>query len=616
MNPSVDSLVLYKGQPAIVRQAADKKLTIELPDGERVSVRPKDVALLHPGPAPHPRQLPPATGDPLTAWELLQGGATTLAELAELSFGAFTPATAWAAWGLVADGLYFSGAPEAIAAHSADKVADIRAAREAKAADERDWAAFAARAASGRVALEDERYLADVIPLALGRAETSRTLRRLGLPQTPESAHTLLLTVGRWQPADNPYPARFGAPTEAVDDSLMAEAGLGQLPDEARRDLTHLLALAIDDEGSSDPDDALSIEEGRLWVHVADVAALVMPDDAVDREARSRSANLYLPDGTVHMLPEELTVRLALGLQPISPALSLAMAPRPDGDFELLEVVPSWVRVTRVSYEQAEMQLAERPYRALQDVAAANRTRRIANGAVEIDLPEVKIKAAVDGTVTIRPLPPLRSRALVREAMLMAGEAVGRLAMSENIPMAFTVQEPPLSDDGLPADLTDAGPSVMWAKRRTMQRSRPSTAPGRHAGLGLNVYVQVTSPLRRYLDLLAHQQLRAYLRGGPLLDTAAITLRIGTADAVAGAVRAAERQSNQHWTLVYLLQNAQWQGEGIVVEQKPGRDVVIIPQLAWETELYRRPSRPLDSTVSLTVESVDLVTRTARFKVL
>jgi exoribonuclease-2 len=116
--------------------------------------------------------------------------------------------------------------------------------------------------------------------------------------------------------------------------------------------------------------------------------------------------------------------------------------------------------------------------------------------------------------------------------------------------------------------------------------------------------------------LLAHQQLRAYLRGESPLETAAVTLRIGTADAVAGAVRSAERLSNQHWTLVYLMQHADWQGPGVVVENKPGRDVVLIPELAWETEMYRRPARPLDSLLRLTVESVDLPNRTVRFRVL
>jgi exoribonuclease-2 len=260
--------------------------------------------------------------------------------------------------------------------------------------------------------------------------------------------------------------------------------------------------------------------------------------------------------------------------------------------------------------------LDEPPYRELLLLTARNRARRLAGGAVEIDLPEVKIKAAVDGAVVIRPLPSLRSREMVREAMLMAGEAVGRFAAERGIPLAYTAQEPPQEADTPLGDLAGAGLSTMWAQRRLMQRSRPSTSPGRHAGLGLDVYVQVTSPLRRYLDLLAHQQLRAHLRGDTPLDNAAVTLRIGTADAIAGAVRAAERLSNQHWTLVYLMQHADWRGEGIVVENKPGRDVALIPELAWETELYRRPARPLDSVMRLAVESVDLANRTARFRAL
>lgn len=608
MNPKVESLVLYKNQPAIVRQIADKKLTIELPDGVQVNVRPKDVALLHPGPSPHPRQLKAIDGDPQTAWELLDGGSTTIGELAELSFGEYTPNSAWTVWQLVADGVYFEGTPEAIVAHTPGKVAEIWAGRESKAAEEREWSAFVARAANGRVTLEDEKYLGDVIALALGRTESSRTLRRLDKPQTSEAAHSLLLSIGRWLPADNPYPARLGV-------SIAQPAyPIGPLPDEQRLNLGHLPALAIDDEGSGDPDDAISWDGEILWVHVADVAALVPPDSPADIEARYRAANLYLPEGTVRMLPDELTDRLAVGLQPESPALSIALVPTPDGDFELARLALSWLRVTRTTYEMAESRLDESPYRELLEIGAKNRQRRLAGGAVEIDLPEVKIKAAVNGTVTIMPLPSLRSRELVREAMLMAGEAVGRFATENNLPLAFTVQDPPFENDSLPKDLTGASPSVMWAQRRVMQRSRQSTAPGRHSGLGLNAYVQVTSPLRRYLDLLAHQQLRAHLRGDAPLSSADITSRIGAVDAIAGAVRAAERQSNQHWTLVFLIQHPEWQGEAIVVENKPGRDVLLIPELAWETEIYRRPSLPLDSRVTLVLDGIDLAHKSARFK--
>ena len=91
-------------------------------------------------------------------------------------------------------------------------------------------------------------------------------MRRLDRPQTREAAHAFLLEVGHWTPGDNPYPARLGAPT------TQPAFPVGPLPDEPRRDLTHLVALAIDDAGSSDPDDALSLADGVLWVHVADVA--------------------------------------------------------------------------------------------------------------------------------------------------------------------------------------------------------------------------------------------------------------------------------------------------------------------------------------------------------
>lgn len=606
----IDSLVLYKGQPAIIRQITDKKITIESADGERTSVRPKDVSLLHPGPSPHPNRLKIPDGDPQTAWELLDGAETSLDELAELSFGEYTPHSAWAAWQLIADGVYFEGTPEKIHVHAPAKVAEILAARESKMAEEREWGAFVTRTANGSISPDDEKYIGDVIALALGRTESSRTLRRLGRSQTPESAHELLLSTGRWRPSDNPYPSRQGVTTGQPDFPI------GPLPDEPRRDLSHLLSLAIDDSGSNDPDDAISLDGDVLWVHVADTGALVEPDSPSDLEARFRAASLYLPEGIVRMLPDALTDMLALGLQETSPALSFALKPDSDGDFELLEITPSRIRVTRMTYEAAEEQLDTSPLRELMKITERNRARRLAGGAVEIDLPEVKIKAAVNGEVIIRPLPSLQSRELVREAMLMAGEAVGRFGVANEIPLSYTVQEPPLEDESLPKDLTGATPSIMWAQRRLMQRSRPSTAPGRHSGLGLDVYVQVTSPLRRYLDLLAHQQIRAHLKGEQPLTTAEVTQRIGAADSIAGAVRTTERLSNQHWTLVYLLQHADWQGEAIVVENKPGRDVLLIPELAWETEIYRRPSQPLDSVVVLSLDSVDLPNRTAHFKII
>ena len=147
---------------------------------------------------------------------------------------------------------------------------------------------------------------AEVELLARGRQDKSRTLRDLNLPETPEAAHTLLLRLGEWTEARTPYADRLRA---ALDPVNLPVPNFD--PHEDRLDLTHLPAYAIDDEGNRDPDDAVGVEalEGgltRLWVHVADVAALVPPGSALDHEARARGATLYLPDRTIGMLPDEL----------------------------------------------------------------------------------------------------------------------------------------------------------------------------------------------------------------------------------------------------------------------------------------------------------------------
>lgn len=599
------SLVLYKRDAARVTSVGRKKLTIVLPDGEALRVRPKDIDLLHPGPVESLDQLRPREGEIETAWELLSGRMTTLRELTELAYGACTPAAAWAAWQWVADGLYFEGTPQRVAVRTPEEVAKERARREARAAEQRAWEAFLERVRAGDFAPEDERYLTEVERLALGQTDRSRVLRELGRAETPENAHALLLELGYWDYAVVPYPQRLGLPTSAPT------VVLPQLPEESRRDLTHLAAFAIDDEGSTDPDDAVSLEatggRRRLWVHVADVAALVPADGEVDLEARSRGASLYLPDGKVPMLPRQAAQRLGMGLQGVSPSLSLGLDLGEDGEIGQVEIVPSRVRVTRLTYEQAEAWLDEPPLQDLYQLALEYQARRLQNGAVRIDLPEVKVRV-VDEEVIIRPLPPLRSRALVQEAMLMAGEAIAQFALDEGIPLPYTVQSPPDTDER-PDDL--AG---MFSLVRHMSRSEYSTRPGPHAGLGLERYVQATSPLRRYLDLVVHQQLRAYLHNGSLLDDQELMERIGAAEAVVGSVSRAGRLAEEHWTLVCLLQHPDWCGEAVLVDSWDRRGSLLIPELGLRTQMHLPGDWSLNSTVQLQVVDVDLPRLRATFR--
>jgi exoribonuclease-2 len=585
----------------MIKQTGDK-LELELDDGRRFKVRPKDVVPLHPGPIHSMADLRAPEGDIETAWELLSGSTTTLAELAELIYGVYSPAAAWATWQLVADGLYFRGAPEVITVALPEEVAQIETARQAKAAEEQSWLEFLNRAREGHVTPADHRYLREVELLALGQTGKSRILRELNYSESPENAHAFLLKLGYWDETVVPYPQRLGLPTTSP------ALELPPLSEEARRDLTHLPAFAIDDEGSQDPDDALSLEGDRLWVHVADVAAIVRPDSAADLEARARGANLYLPERVIHMLPPQASEILALGLQPISPALSFGLDLGSEGEVTDIEITPSWVRVQRLSYETVEKQLEQEPFKSLYKLAKSFQERRRAKGGVFIDLPEVKIRVE-NGEVMIRPLLPLKSRDLVQEAMLLAGEVVARFAVLNQVVLPFTVQDIPL-ESGFSETL-----SGMFARRRTLKRGQLTTIPAPNSGLGLEVYSKVTSPLRRYSDLVAHQQLRAYLSGDPLLDTSEILERLGAAEAIVGTVTQTERLARKHWTLVYLLRHADWLGRGVLVEKRGLRGLVIIPELDLETQVYLPDELPLDSILSLALSRIDLAELEAHFRV-
>ncbi|MCD0171651.1 RNB domain-containing ribonuclease, partial [Deinococcus sp. 23YEL01] len=271
--------------------------------------------------------------------------------------------------------------------------------------------------------------------LARGKQAKSRALRDLGLTETPEAAHALLLRAGLWDESRTPYADRLGATTQPVTLSVP------DFTDEPRLDLTHLDAYAIDDEGNRDPDDAVGIEAlsgglTRLWVHVADVAALVPADSALDLEARARGATLYLPDQTIGMLPDELVEKTGLGLHPTTPALSISLDLDADGNAEAVDVQLTTVRVTRLTYTQAQAALDanQEPFVTLARLARASRDLRVQEGALSIDLPEVRVKAGPDGAL-VTPLPKPEMRAVVQECMTLAGWGAAIYADDHAIPL-------------------------------------------------------------------------------------------------------------------------------------------------------------------------------------
>ena len=197
--------------------------------------------------------------------------------------------------------------------------------------------------------------------------------------------------------------------------------------------------------------------------------------------------------------------------------------------------------------------------------------------------------------------------------MLMAGVAVGEYCLGNNITVPFSTQpaheitKEQLEDLNTPAD--------MFAIRKKLRRGCHSTEPSIHGGMGLEKYVQVTSPLRRYLDLLVHYQLRSFLTNQPLLKDEKVSKIISLVDIPIRANRQTERYSNQHWKLVYLMQNPDTKVTATIVELLDrSRLMVSVNELAMTKKLSTGEKNNLNDIVELINTSVNLVNQEAYFK--
>jgi exoribonuclease-2 len=608
------SLALYKNRPVIVLEVRDR-LEIRLEDGSTLRVRDKDLEALHPGPAtaiPHPAE----GGDFETARAMAEAGSLLAwAEAADLVFGAAGPAEVLACWREGLEGKRFrlqEGGLVPLSDAEVAKEAEKRARKEGEAAERAAFLEKAKKARSGKAEEAflpgDERFLAELEAFALGKSQKCRLAGDLGLTETPEGVQAFLLKARRWDEFVNPHPLRAGCSLGAPKMSL----GDFESPF-PRVDLRDLRSWAVDNAWSHDPDDAVAWDGRYVYVHIADPAGILRPGDSADIEALGRGATLYLPESTSPMLPDEALTRLGLGLADTSPALTFKMGLGSEGGIETVDIFPSTVRVRRSHYAEADSFLGtgQAPeLDALAKIAELRLARRIEGGAIEIDIPEVRIFVK-DREVFIETLPDTRSSGIIREMMLLAGEGAARWAFERSLAFPYYSQEAPGEVGEVAAG---EGLSAQFARRRLMRGGITGPTPGAHRGLGLPFYAQATSPLRRYQDLLGHYQIRAFLEGREAMDTDEVMRRCATAQAGSAATRQAERASDQHWSLAYLLRHPEWRGEGIIVGGSGPAWQAYIPSLGLETRLKLGPGRTLDEAVGLKAARIDLASLESSFE--
>ena len=612
------NLVLYKSQPALVTGMQADKLEITLESGTK-KVREKDVVPLHSGECKTLQGAldfiaPPA--DFSEAADFFAGEAPSFAELAELLWGAYTAEQSWGLWQALCASPYFicttPAHPIGIRTHEEiERLNQKQAEKEQAGRLRQDFTAMLRACMQGKPFTADKSayvpFFQELEALALGSSSVSKILKDAKIEQTPEQAHDLLLKTGFWPVEKNPYPARFGHSIHSSKADIPAP-----VPPEHPLDLQAVPAYAIDNAGSTDPDDAVSFDGSYLWIHIANPADTIQADTQGDTDACARGATLYVPEGASRMLGEKAVEYFALGLKPVSYALSFKLLLGSDGAIEEVSIHRTMLRVVRMTYEQADAQKDTPALAPLFAIAARNRIRREDAGAVSIDFPEVFITLdEADGKkrAHLNPVARTESAAMIKEMMLLAGEAAARFAFQHGIPFQYISQEAPELPNKLPPGLAGE-----YKKRRAMRPRSVGTIPSMHAALGLAMYGQVTSPLRRYGDLVSHWQLLNFIDGKPLTPAGDLILKIAAGDVAGRACVAAERASRQHWTLVYLLQNPDWRGTAVVLDTSGKKAHIFIPSLAYEGDMTADTEPFLNQELTVKVRRIRLAYLQASFE--
>jgi len=598
----VGALVAYKGKPAKISAVTTHKYDLSFSDGSSRKVREKDFRYIHPSFVSVNDQCPLAD---MSVLKDLQAESLSLKELTEWLFDDYSSQNAWCTNLLAEDGLYFFWNKDVLILRSTEQIKAIEKQRQEKSLEIESLQRCVDNLQNNIVDERDSFWLKEIEKVALNQSKHTKVLSALSIDNTPERAHELLLKIKYWSELINPYPERHKI---YPDEELTLDFN-----EVTRENLTHLKSFAIDNSDSSEADDAISLDGERVWIHIADVATQVDIDSEINGYAQKRASNLYLPDQTFHMLPTNLSSLCSLGESERSSALSVGfnMIECQINDIKILQ---SEIKVVKMSYEEADQALKEdQALSKLNALAKSHKAFRNENGAIKLDLPNVNVKLK-NKKIDIQIQTESASRKLVAEMMVIAGRAIAQYATENKISMPFLTQEVGSFSEDIMQNKENLTATQAFQATRCFKQSMITPKASLHAGLGLSYYVRVTSPIRRYLDLLVQQQLVKFINNQATLDDTQIKQRITQVNAVISRVNKATRQSIEHFKCLFLKQNNNWCGKGIIVELNSNKATILIPELAMITRLKLKSKAQLEDEIALRVVSINLENRLIDFK--
>ena len=326
---------------------------------------------------------------------------------------------------------------------------------------------------------------------------------------------------------------------------------LPEMPDLPKADVT---AFSIDDESTTEVDDALSLTDlgngtKRVGIHIAAPSLAIKPGDKMEKNIMERLSTVYFPGGKITMLPENWIAAFSLDAGAYRPAVSIYFdvdsefnVGEPTCKIEAVNIAENLRIQTIEPHFNAETGLdeaGEMMFAHHQDLIWFHQfavALQKARGKYEPDRApqyDYSIELDEEGKVSV----VRRERGspidmLVSEMMILANSTWAQMLHDNDLPGLFRVQ---------PA-----------GKVRMSTKSEP------HIGMGVQHYGWFTSPLRRAADYINQKQLLSLIDDSaePLFQQsdAELFAALRDFDTAYAAYADFQRQMEAYWSLVYLKQ--------------------------------------------------------------
>ena len=318
--------------------------------------------------------------------------------------------------------------------------------------------------------------------------------------------------------------------------------------------------FTIDAKKTRDYDDAFSVMEWSsgglvIAVHITDLSDFVYPQDALFKEAEARISSVYSLEESIPMIPDELssdTFSLKAGED--RKVLSFMFQLSANGNWNLLEVVSRVIRVQKnLSHEEADHLIEENRdfWGLLNNFCQRSLEQRLENGALNLSRKEFDFDISDPKDIKITALDRnSAANRIIEELAISVNCETGRIFQEADFPGIYRTQ----SSYEIIKEVTEGTKLSMENIR--IEPARLSTIPGKHAGLGCDVYMQATSPIRRFVDLVTQQNLKLLInKQEPVFSEDDMMRWSEEISLRQRKYNRAEREIIKFWKLKYLKQH-------------------------------------------------------------